>query len=766
MISLSMGQNADESDVIVSEREKVELVQDSNVSEAIERRPDLQFNNITIDGEASGSSLSDLPSEAVDSLEVMRAITPDLDADARGGSLNVESKPIFLLEESVNKLEASLEYDEEGSSWGQDFSISTSRTTGNFGYRLGFSIDHYNSYNEASFSDWIYHEEQMHFAPEFLTVETEESEESEYKFNSRIDYKVSDSLYLFTRVDLGQEDREETNPSIVYRFDSGDYSNLTANSGQSANARIDRNLLDFSSEDTERFWQVGAVHDKDAFHLDAKVSIEKNRYYEPDWYIIEFEQNDVDLAYQWNDPQSIEVTTGESQASDFAFDEIVDERWHNDQDDLIATLNLKRSFETDRFKGFLKGGLKYRNREKRQNSDSHLHDQYNGAFDLSDVAIDGGTSSELDKAYDIGPVAGASESHDFFEQNYANFPLNIRRTREHSDGNSYFVSEDITSAYVMLNTEWGAFRSILGGRVEETTISYEASEVVIGENGEYIESLPRAGDRSYSNFFPSAHLRYFLNDRTTLIGSWTQSIKRPNYGSVVPFRSINYGNRSIEEGSPELKPTLFDNLDLSLDYELTENSTVSLELFRRDISDLVFWENTRIDSGEFAGFDLGRNRNGPSADRQGLNLIWNQSLQDWSQKLEGISFNLKASLIDSESEYPNRPHDTLPAVYDSDFSLQISATYDREKVFAQLTYSDRDDYLKSVDDLIWRDRYDRGREQLELSASYQINKNTRIFFEAENLLVSHNQDYLGDTSRPMFFGVSRKEYTLGARMNF
>ena len=51
----SSAQNAD-SEFIASEKDEVELVKDSNVSEAIQRRPDLSFSNVTIDGEGSRTS--------------------------------------------------------------------------------------------------------------------------------------------------------------------------------------------------------------------------------------------------------------------------------------------------------------------------------------------------------------------------------------------------------------------------------------------------------------------------------------------------------------------------------------------------------------------------------------------------------------------------------------------------------------------------------------------------------------------------------------
>src|SRR5210317_1182917 len=99
-------------ETIVSDREKLELLDDSNLAEAVNRRPDLNFRNVTIDGEVSQVSLSNIQADQVESAEVSKAVTPDLDADLRGGGLNLRSKPTYALPKRVIKGELGGEYNE------------------------------------------------------------------------------------------------------------------------------------------------------------------------------------------------------------------------------------------------------------------------------------------------------------------------------------------------------------------------------------------------------------------------------------------------------------------------------------------------------------------------------------------------------------------------------------------------------------------------------------------------------------------------------
>ncbi|MGK0237593.1 MAG: hypothetical protein ACI92G_001053, partial [Candidatus Pelagisphaera sp.] len=101
----------EESDSIVSEKDTVKLVEDSTVSEAISRRPDLSFANVTIDGESSRRSLGSISADSVTSVEVMKAVTPDQDADSLGGSISLRSRPAYLQKALTTNISVSSVYE-------------------------------------------------------------------------------------------------------------------------------------------------------------------------------------------------------------------------------------------------------------------------------------------------------------------------------------------------------------------------------------------------------------------------------------------------------------------------------------------------------------------------------------------------------------------------------------------------------------------------------------------------------------------------------
>ncbi|MEC7906855.1 MAG: hypothetical protein VYC82_06490, partial [Verrucomicrobiota bacterium] len=146
-----------ESEFIVSEKDEVELVKDSNVSEAIQRRPDLSFSNITIDGEGSRQSLDSISAEDVTSLEVLKAVTPDQDADSRGGSIRLKTRPSYTQKGISTKIMLESEYQSYVEEIGYEGSISVggplneARTIGG---RLTFNYEDETRGDQYINKDW------------------------------------------------------------------------------------------------------------------------------------------------------------------------------------------------------------------------------------------------------------------------------------------------------------------------------------------------------------------------------------------------------------------------------------------------------------------------------------------------------------------------------------------------------------------------------------------------------------------------------------
>ena len=106
----------------------------------------------------------------------------------------------------------------------------------------------------------------------------------------------------------------------------------------------------------------------------------------------------------------------------------------------------------------------------------------------------------------------------------------------------------------------------------------------------------------------------------------------------------------------------------------------------------------------------------------------------------------------SEIEYPARPGETLPLTRMPDNELKLTLSYQNEKFFAQVRYAYEDLVPSRIAGNPDEDLYYLENGQVDLSLTYQLRKNVRLFADVQNLTNEPYYDrYEGDSSRPAGF---------------
>ncbi|HVK96888.1 MAG TPA: TonB-dependent receptor, partial [Flavisolibacter sp.] len=135
----------------------------------------------------------------------------------------------------------------------------------------------------------------------------------------------------------------------------------------------------------------------------------------------------------------------------------------------------------------------------------------------------------------------------------------------HDFGRSnYFIyEENINAAYVNLSTPLSKkINAQLGLRLENTNA--KGNQLTTGEEF----------DRHYSQLFPTAYFQYKANDKNNIGFNYGRRIRRPNYESLNPF--IRFLDRyTYQQGNPNLKPQLSNNIELSHTYKNFLTTTIN-----------------------------------------------------------------------------------------------------------------------------------------------------------------------------------------------
>ncbi len=108
-------------------------------------------------------------------------------------------------------------------------------------------------------------------------------------------------------------------------------------------------------------------------------------------------------------------------------------------------------------------------------------------------------------------------------------------------------------------------------------------------------------DQEFSNFFPSAHVSYKINNEHTVNVGYSRRISRPNFHHINAFQ---LGNQYFQwEANPGLEPEFSTNIETNYLYG-SNNLNMSASIFYRYRTNVIEWlRNINADGVQTIGFD-------------------------------------------------------------------------------------------------------------------------------------------------------------------
>lgn len=671
-----------ESNTIVNvvSKERLSELPDQNAAESVARLPGVsvqrdageaskvvvrglspRFNSITVNGvrvpgtEGDRSvDLSLLPSDVLDGIEVFKALTPDKDADAVGGTVNLLVKKAPVGFKSTASLESG--YNDIRSDFGQ-YKASLNGSNRYLDNKLGILVS--GSIQRANRGS-----ELFDITPEFVQADSSIAIENlnftdnfqirdKFGASASVDYEFNKNHEIYISSLFGRTNRDEQRYRKRYRvgntrteYDARDrerydllYSNILNGNHNFNNFKIDwQTSYSFTlSKQTygnyARFYEVGAYETG----LDNK-SVES---------IIDKARNNLDATY-------------------FLYG--TNETFRNTEGDFTASANMRYDFQiNDLITGYLKAGGKLRDKNKIDNQDevrtdfnviSEIGQANPDLFDLyndTHIAI----SNFIDSEYETPNINGYSVLTPALDMNQLNDFYSTYTNSYTKNGfvnlEDYEAGETVTSTYVMGELNLSSKLTVLSGiRYEYIKTSY------VGRTGNLSGNLGQigilsdtTGGQNYGEFFPQVHIKANIAEGLDLRLAYTESFSRPDYDNLVPFENINDSEQEIERGNPELRHSKAYNYDVFLSYYNSRFGYFSVGAFYKEIDDVDYIRNTRLTEGEFAGYQLTSpvNAIGKSTVR-GVEFDLQTDFRFLPKPLDGLILSTNIAFVESETFFP------------------------------------------------------------------------------------------------------------------
>ena len=152
-------------------------------------------------------------------------------------------------------------------------------------------------------------------------------------------------------------------------------------------------------------------------------------------------------------------------------------------------------------------------------------------------------------------------------------------------------AEVFSAAYLMGTFDIGPRLTVLGGaRFEHWNMNYHGrfyytTHEVYGYGVEF-DTLNRM-DRNDDHVFPNAQLRYKINDWSDIRLAYTQGIARPDYNAIMPSIYFVQGAGG-QAGNPALKPAISTNYDAQVSFYNAEIGLFTAGGFYKRIDNFFF----------------------------------------------------------------------------------------------------------------------------------------------------------------------------------
>ena len=743
---------------------------DQNAAEALQRLPgmsiqrdqgegrfvairgiDPNLNNVTINGVNVPSpesgvrsvAMDVIPSELIQSLEVSKTVTPDMDASAIGGSIEVKSLSAFDRQGESYSATVQGSFNEQTEDLSPKLSGSyTNIYTLGSGTQLGVAgavswfKRKFGSHNIETDGGWDNFEfEDAQTGDDVEIFAAEEIEQRAYlitrerlgaALNFDLQTSATDTYHL--RALYSRFSDDEYRLRNEYKFDKGavESSSVTDHSATFSDATMDRDTKDRFEEQEIISIVVGGENQLKDWLLEYDFGYSKSTEAEPNRIDTTFVGKGLRLGYQ-----SAGAKPKLTQANDahdptnFEMDKISYENNLAEDEELSFKLDLTKDFVWNNHNGQLKFGVKHQSREKFNDVDVTIYDGGFGDITARNFA----TSAPNYAIGNFGPGIKSDTLKRFVLDNRSQFDVNDQDSTIDSKGDSYKSGEDVTSAYFMVTLDIEKWQIVTGLRYENTRFETRGNRIELivddANDDESIAISPWKVSKDYDHLLPSLNVKYNASEQVIARFAFTQTIARPSFGDSAAYQLIESEiseddgvietEQKADVGNPDLEPYESDNIDLSLEYYPGNIGVLSLGLFHKNIANYIVDAEVQENS-EWTGFDeVIQPINGGKASLMGAEIAWTKNFTT------GVFVGANGTFVDTDAKLPNQADvigNLMLGFENNDFSIRLSASY-KSKSYQ---FSDND---KPV--------YEDTHTQLDFSGKYYINSTMQLYFNAINL---------------------------------
>lgn len=797
---------------------------DRNVAEAIARLPGVNLsldqgegryvslrgvepnlNQVLIDGAtmaAPGGTrlgravpLDTLGTGQIAQIEVIKSVTPDLDANAIGGTINIKSASAFDRRE---RFLGGTIMGTRNETTGRSNPVLQLTYTDLIGARKDWGVaasvsydqrDFANNWVQAAWSSFVYNGSTI-YLPNDFEIKPEQGSLKRGGINLSFEYRPDQETQYFVRPSFSgtrsYQNRFETifnpTPTTANVALTSATTGVFAAAGNRTERRefrilVDQSLVGVTAGLKKTLGRItlepmvtysGAKEDRGYFNVrqfrnatgaTGPIAFDLGSFVPTRW--------DVDPAIEVPSRYSLRQTRDDTGlVQEDTFTAKTDLRWDLDQ-------VMGRP-------GFLKTGVKFTRRARTADLESVRYIPV-GNWNLGAV----GTLPEVavyHGRYTSGFRIDWDKTNAFIAANPTLLSYDAANSAANSIEDDYDIDEFIYSGYTMGRIKLGAVTLLAGARWERTDATIRAVEAR-NVAGTIVGRFPNSGSAAYDKVLPNLQGVYRPTDNLLLRAAVTQTIGRPAYEDARPLAQFRYdpiaapvnpayGNTgTLTVGNPQLKPYDSSNLDLSMEWYVKGGGLLSVAWFHKDIKDPIYAYAETLQNTVYSGVGLqtlavtGR-RNAERGRINGWEFTLYQPLRFLPSPLDGLGVDGNLTLIDSRTVIPTRRGADLPFFRQPGRISSVAVFYEKYGFSARLAWTYADEQIYTLGSAPLSDIYRKSRGQYDVQIGYRLSAHYALTASVRNLTREPEEFSFGIRSLVQSSRLLDRDYRLGVNFNF
>lgn len=739
------------------------------------------------EGDTRNVQLDLIPADMIQTIEVNKVVTPDMDGDAIGGSINLVTKNSPYKRTITATAGSGYNWISEKAQLNLGFTYGDRFFNDKLGIMLSASYQNAPSGSDDVEFVWdtdskgticltdyqirqyyVTRERQSYSAAFDWDINANHKLFFKGIFNNRNDWE---NRYRLTLKDLNKDVNKKKEGAVA---DNKASVRLQTKAGSlnNRNARLERQrTMDFTLGGEHLFGKLSM--DWNASYARASEERPNERYL---GYELKKQNFDIDLSDIRKPYASAQAGSTLILNNNFSLQELTEQQEEIVEKDLKFSMNFKLPL----VKGFYSNQLRFGAKVVDKSKDKDL--EFYDYEPVDEKAFNSNSFSNTSEQNRNGYMPGEKyKAGTFISKEYVggldlnNSSLFNKTENLEELAGEYKARETVTAGYLRFDQNFGKkLSAMVGLRLENTHLKYNGRKLTLNDDGdpESLTVTPDVKD-SYLNILPSVLLKYNVNEDFKIRGSFTETLSRPKYSALIPNVNINNKDNELTLGNPELKPTTSFNFDLSAEYYFKSVGLVSIGIYYKDINDFIVTQTVRGYEYEGNSYDkFMQPRNAGDANLLGVEVGYQRDFGFIAPALKCVgfygtytythskvnNFNFTGRENEKDLKLPGSPEHTANA----------SLYFEKRGLNVRLSYNFASDFIDEMGESAFYDRYYDKVNYMDVNASYTFGKKLRTTFyaEANNLLNQPLRYYQGISERTMqseHYGV---KVNAGVKINF